>query len=75
MFSQFDTSGSPHENIVFDDNGKRKVMGLGKVAILNDLSISNVFLVKSLNYNLVSVSQLCVMGYNYLFTNVDVTKR
>jgi hypothetical protein len=32
-----------------------------------------VFLVESLGYNLLSVSQLCHMGYNCLFTNVDVT--
>ena len=73
MFASFDSSGSSHENIVFGDDGKGKVMGLGKVAISNDLSISNVLLVKSLNYNLLSVSQLCEMGYNCLFTNVDVT--
>jgi hypothetical protein len=36
-------------------------------------SISNVFLVESLGYNLLSVSQLCNMGYNCLFTNVDVS--
>jgi hypothetical protein len=31
-----------------------------------------VFLVDSLGYNLLSVSQLCNMGYNCLFTNIDV---
>jgi hypothetical protein len=31
------------------------------------------FLVESLGYNLLSVSQLCKMGYNCLFTDVDVT--
>jgi hypothetical protein len=36
-------------------------------------SISNVFLVDSLDYNLLSVSQLCKMGCNYLFTDVGVT--
>ena len=45
---------------------------MGKTAITNEHSISNVFLVESLGYNLLSVSQLCNMGYNYLFTNVDV---
>jgi hypothetical protein len=35
-------------------------------------SISNVFLVESLGYNLLSVSQLCHMGYNFLYTNIDV---
>jgi hypothetical protein len=32
-----------------------------------------VFLVESLGYNLLSVSQLCHMGYNCLFTNIDVS--
>jgi hypothetical protein len=31
------------------------------------------FLVDSLDYNLLSVSQLCKMGYNCLFTDVGVT--
>jgi hypothetical protein len=31
-----------------------------------------VFLVESLGYNLLSVSQLCNMGYNCLFTNIGV---
>jgi hypothetical protein len=38
------------------------VKGLGKIAISPDHSISNVFLVDSLDYNLLSVSQLCKMG-------------
>jgi hypothetical protein len=46
---------------------------LGKIAITNEHSISNVFLVESLGYNLLSVSQLCNMGYNCLFTNIDVS--
>ena len=49
------------------------VKGLGKIAISPDHSISNVFLVDSLDYNFLSVSQLCKMGYNCLFTDVGVT--
>jgi hypothetical protein len=49
------------------------VKGLGKIAISPDHSISNVFLVDSLDYNLLSVSQLCKMGYNCVFTDVGVT--
>jgi hypothetical protein len=45
----------------------------GKIAISPDHSISNVFLVDSLDYNLLSVSQLCKIGYNWLFTDVGVT--
>jgi hypothetical protein len=49
------------------------VKGLGKIAISPDHSISIVFLVDSLDYNLLFVSQLCKMGYNCLFTDVGVT--
>jgi hypothetical protein len=49
------------------------VKGLGKIAISPDHSISNVLLIESLGYNLLYVSQLCKMGYNCLFTDIDVT--
>jgi hypothetical protein len=32
-----------------------------------------MFLVELLSYNLLSVNQLCHMGYNCLFTNIDVS--
>jgi hypothetical protein len=51
----------------------RQGQRLGKIAITNEHSISNVFLVESLGYNLLFVSQLCHMGYNCLFTNMDVS--
>ena len=43
------------DSITFGDNGKGKVTGLGKIAISNDLSISNVLLVESLNFKLFSL--------------------
>jgi hypothetical protein len=46
---------------------------LGKISISPDHSISNVFIVDSLDYNFLYVSQLCKMGYNCLFTDVGVT--
>jgi hypothetical protein len=49
------------------------VKELGKIAISPDHSISNVFLVDALDYNLLSVSQLCKMGYNCLFMDLGVT--
>jgi hypothetical protein len=55
------------------DGNQGLVKGLGKIAISPNHSISNVFLVDSLDYNLLSVSQLCQMGYNCLFTDVGVT--
>ena len=44
------------DSITFGDNGKGKVKELGKIVISNDLSISNVLLVESLNFNLLSVA-------------------
>jgi hypothetical protein len=61
----------PQRAITFGDGNQGLVKGLGKIAMSPDHSISNVFLVESLGYNLLSVSQLCKMGYNYLFTDVD----
>jgi hypothetical protein len=55
------------------DGNQGLVKGLGKIAISPDHSISNVFLVDSLDYNLLSVSQLCKMGYNYLLSDTSVT--
>ena len=60
------------DSIIFGDGNQGKVKGLGKIVITDEHSISNVFLVESLEYNLLSVSQLCHMGYNCLFTNIDV---
>ena len=45
---------------------------MGKIALTHDNAITNVFLVETLGYNLLSVSQLCGMGYNCLFTNEGV---
>jgi hypothetical protein len=45
---------------------------LVKLLYLPDHSISNVFLVDSLDYNLLSVSQLCKMGCNCLFSDIGV---
>jgi hypothetical protein len=73
LFTSLELHDIPKETIVFGDNSKGDVIGLGKIALSNDNSISNVYLVETLGYNLLSVSQLCEMGYNCLFTNEGVT--
>jgi hypothetical protein len=68
MFNSInENDGNGIESITFGDNGKGKVKGLGKIAISNDLSISNVLLVESLNFNLLSVAQLCDLGFKCIF--------
>ena len=44
------------EIIVFGDNSKGDVIGLGKVAITLEHAITNVLHVDSLSYNLLSIS-------------------
>jgi hypothetical protein len=51
-----------------------KVWSKDLVKLLYHLTILfPMFFVDSLDYNLLSVSQLCKMGYNCLFTDVGVT--
>jgi hypothetical protein len=73
MFDSINTNDSnSHNSITFGDNGKDKVKGFGKIAISNDLSISNVLLVESLNFSLLSVAQLCDLGFKSIFGVDDV---
>jgi hypothetical protein len=73
MFSSCEKNHDPQRAITFGDGNQGLVKGLGKIAISPDHSISNVFLVDSLDYNLLSVSQLYKMGYSCLFTDIGVT--
>jgi hypothetical protein len=73
MFTEMNEEGcSTYDSITFGDNRKGKVKGLGKIAISNDHSISNVLLVESLNFNLLSVAQLCDLGFSCNFIVDDV---
>jgi hypothetical protein len=73
MFSSYEKNEDPQRAITFRDGNQGLVKGLGKIAISSDHSIFNVFLVDSLDYNLLLVSRLCKMGYNCLFIDVGVT--
>jgi hypothetical protein len=73
MFNSINTNNSNgYNSTTFGDNGKGKVKGLGNIAISNDLSISNVLLIESLNFNLLSVAQLCDLGFKCIFEVDDV---
>ena len=72
MFTSLDEEVDGQERITYGDNSKCKVKGLGQVAISNDHSISNVLYVTSLSFNLLSVGQLCDLGFQCLFTEKEV---
>jgi hypothetical protein len=73
MFTSFKKNDCKSDYITFGDNSQGKVLGFSKIAIATEHSISKVILVESLDYNLLSISQLYEMGYNYLFTDKGVT--
>ena len=60
MFSSYEKNQDPQQAITFGDGNQGLVKGLGKIDISPDHSISNVFLVDSLDYNLLSVSDVGV---------------
>ena len=73
MFTSFKNGKGENERITFGGNSKGKVIGLGKIAISNDLSVSNVSLVESLNFNLLSVAQICGLGLSCTFSQEGVS--
>jgi hypothetical protein len=73
MFNSIKSNdGDGVQSITFGDNSKDKVKGLGKVTISHDLSIFNVLIIESLNCNLLSVAQLCDLGFKCIFGVDDV---
>jgi hypothetical protein len=61
IFTQMSEEGcSSSGSVTLGDNRKGKVKCLGKNYISNDHSISNMLLVESLNFNLLSVAQLWI---------------
>jgi hypothetical protein len=73
MFTSFEKNECESDCITFGDNSQGQVLGFGRIAITTKHSISKVLLVESLDYNLLSISQLCERGYNCLFTDKGVT--
>ena len=55
--------------VTFEDNRKRRIIGIGKIKITPSTFIKNVLLVDKLKHNLLSISQLCDVGFNVIFKN------
>jgi hypothetical protein len=73
MFKSINTSqNGGFDAITFGNNKRGKVKGLGKIAISNDMSITNMLLVESLDFNLLSIAQLCDLGFKCIFGSDDV---
>ena len=55
------------EYIIFGDNGKGKVRGVGVVRVSDRFTLREVALVSNLGFNLLSVSQLLDEGFEVRF--------
>ncbi|CAH9117959.1 unnamed protein product, partial [Cuscuta epithymum] len=53
--------------VTFGDNGKGEIIAVGKVGKSPSHAIDNVFLVKGLKFNLLSISQFCDRGNSVVF--------
>jgi hypothetical protein len=56
IFTSFEKNDTTSDGITFGDNNQDKVLGHGKIAITAEHAISKVFLVESLDYNLLPIS-------------------
>ena len=53
--------------VIFGGKEKGKIIGQGKVSEDSSYSVDDVLLVEGLNYNLLSISQLCDKGLRVIF--------
>ncbi|XP_070054094.1 uncharacterized protein [Nicotiana tomentosiformis] len=60
-------------NVKFGDDLKGKIVGTGTVPFGKNCDIVEVYLVDGLNYNLLSISQLCDSGYEVKFKKTECT--
>jgi hypothetical protein len=73
MFSSYEKNEDPQRAITFGMEIKVWSKVWVKLLYLLTIPFLMFFLVDSLDYNFLSISQLCKMGYNCLFTDIGVT--
>jgi hypothetical protein len=62
IFTSIEKNKCENDCIMFGHNSQGQVLDFGKIAITTEHLISKVLFVESLNYNLLSVLQLCEMS-------------
>lgn len=63
-------------DISFENNSKGKIIGIDTISFNESCNITNVYLVKIIKYNLLSISQLCDAGLKVRFKkNECIIKR
>ena len=59
--------------VTFGDNAKGKIVGIRNIGNPDNPFIENVLLVDGLKHNLISIRQLCDVGYKVLFDKKECT--
>ena len=59
--------------VTFSDNSKARAVGIGSIGFVGSTWVEEVFLVKGLKYNLLSISQLCNEGNVVIFEKDQYT--
>ena len=54
-------------SVTFGDNRKGRIIGKGKIKITPSTFVEDVLFVEKLKHNLLSISQLCDVGFNIIF--------
>jgi len=67
LFTEF--KRKKHGNVTFGDSRGGKIIGTSKINKDHSKSLDNVYRVKGLNFNLLSISQLCDKGNNVIFNS------
>ena len=60
-------------HVTFGDNSKGKILGIGTIGIAPNPTIENVLYVDGLRHNLLSISQLCDIGFKVDFNKTHCT--
>ena len=53
--------------VIFRDNGKGHIVGIGKIQLTPLTFLENILLVRGLKHYLISISQLCDKGFKVSF--------
>jgi hypothetical protein len=68
MPDQHKDDPSSAASIIYGNNGRGKVLGCGKVAIVWNITLEIILLVEPLDYKSISISQLATCGYDTTFS-------
>jgi hypothetical protein len=68
VFDYYKYDPNSTTSILYGNNEHGKVLGSGKVVIAKDITLETVLLVETLGYNLISVCQLVICGFDTTFS-------